>query len=293
MKKFSLILGGGGAWGMSHIGVIKRLEEEGIVPNAVIGCSIGSIIGALYTTGYPINYMESIVKNFNYVDLLDHPGKEALIKGNNIYTFLKTLTGNKDFSDTKIPLLVNAVNIDTRKERVFKEGKLAEAVRPSVAIPLIIDSFEIDGEHYGDGGILNPLPVDIALKEFPDYKTIAIGFLSDMNKDKSIYDEILKNEISPGARVLEILSDKSLVSKLLYGFNQNGEVQGKVRNISNILNLLLFGELKGNNQRADIYIQPQVKGYAMLNFYKAKSLIRIGYECCDGMISEIKELLEG
>lgn len=293
MEKFTLILGGGGAWGMAHIGVIKRLEEEGIKPNAVVGCSIGSILGSLYTLGYPVNFLESIVNNYNYVNLLDPPGEEALIKGKNIYQFLKTLTGNKDFSDTKIPLVINAVNSHTRKERVFKNGKLVEAIRGSVAIPLIIDPHYRDEEYYGDGGILNPLPVDLALQEFPNYKTIAIGFLSDIYPDKTIYENYLNGDIPPGQKLLEILSDKHLVKKFLKGLNKEEDnLEDKMRNIANILNLLLVGELKGNNHMADIYLKPEVKGYAMLNFYKAKSLIRIGYDCCDRRIDEIKELLK-
>jgi len=196
-KKVAVVLSGGGAKGMAHIGVLKVLERAGIPIDIVTGTSIGSIVGGLYAIGYNAHSLDSMVRaqDWSYIitdkedlrnqslsDLRKHNtylfstglkfGKRdvnagGLIKGKNLAELFQHLcigyTDSLDFSrDLRIPFACVATNIMDNSEVVFHSGRLPQAMRASMAIPAAFSPVRIGDMVLVDGGLKNNYPVDVA-----------------------------------------------------------------------------------------------------------------------------------
>ena len=165
MKKTGLALGGGGARGYAHIGIIKVLIKHNIPIDVISGTSIGSIVGAYYALNKNVDYLEKIALDFKKNDLLkflDMPNpRESLIKGKKIREFLEQIFEGKSFRNTKIPLRICATDLTTGKRHVFKSGKIIDAVMASCAIPGIFPGVKLKNEYHVDGGLAENLPVSL------------------------------------------------------------------------------------------------------------------------------------
>ncbi|MFK7779898.1 MAG: patatin-like phospholipase family protein [Candidatus Gracilibacteria bacterium] len=162
MKKiYSLALGGGAAIGFSHIGVIRSIEEKKIKINEVSGTSMGAIIAGFFAMGKKSHEMEKFAKSMNYFKLLDFDLKNGLLKGNKIYKKLYEVFGDAKIENLNIKLSIVATNVETGKLKIFKTGKIIDAVRASISLPGIFIPHKIGDSIYVDGGILNNLPIDV------------------------------------------------------------------------------------------------------------------------------------
>ncbi len=160
MKEIGLVLSGGGARGVAHIGVIKALEEMGLRFSRISGTSAGSIVGALYGHGYTPTEILDIVKQ---VSILKSVGLAwawtGLLKMDGLQDFLKKYLPENDFAKLKKPLVVTAVDLRTGEIKRISEGPLIPAVMASCSIPAVFDPYPMDGSLYVDGGLLDNLPV--------------------------------------------------------------------------------------------------------------------------------------
>ena len=191
MKRFpwALVLSGGGARGLAHIGVLKALEEAGFPrPALVAGTSMGAIIGGLYACGMPPAEMDRFVlEEFNITDYLHsfvfkvngpvgrvfqtgqilaslatRPGIDT---GQRVLDLLEGLTGGKQFDETEIPFRCNALDLLNGKEVVFSSGSIARAMRASMSFPVFFEPFMDNGMCLVDGGLIDNMPVAIARGE--------------------------------------------------------------------------------------------------------------------------------
>lgn len=191
--RIGLVLSGGGAKGLAHIGVLKVLEEAGIYPDYIGGTSMGSIIGALYAVGYSADSIKSMVLDINWPELLTdqinrnnlsiddkmkdgkyfapipiHNGRfelpSGVIAGQNISLLFNKLTfseyAHSDFSQLPIPFLCVASDVVSGEAVVLKKGNLSQAIRASMAIPTVFTPVDIDGKLLIDGGVFNNLPIN-------------------------------------------------------------------------------------------------------------------------------------
>ncbi|MFA6860209.1 MAG: patatin-like phospholipase family protein [Clostridia bacterium] len=160
--KIGVALGGGGARGCCHVGVLKVLDEFGIVPYAISGVSMGALVGGLYTSGYTpkqmeeylLNFRQSKVFDFNIFKLL----RNGLFKGDKIHAFIDESTKKQKIEDCKIKFFTSSVDILSGKTCVISSGSFADAIYPSLAIPCVFTPFERDGKVLIDGGIVDNLP---------------------------------------------------------------------------------------------------------------------------------------
>ena len=160
-KKVALVLSGGGAKGMAHVGLIRELEKYDVDIDFISGTSMGAIIGAIYALEKNLilvdKYLKHTVKDF--VRLKDFNfSLKGLIKGIVIEDLLWSIYGNSKFEDAKINFVVNAVDLENGKEVVFNEGKILDAVRASMSLPVIFTPKTINGRRYVDGGVVNNVP---------------------------------------------------------------------------------------------------------------------------------------
>ncbi|KAB2968359.1 patatin-like phospholipase family protein [Zoogloea sp.] len=158
--RIALALGGGAARGFAHIGVIKALETNGILPDLVVGTSAGSVVGALYAAGHgpfdlqklAIQLDESSVTDWSLFD-------RGVIKGEALERFINTHVGNKPLEGLKRRFAAVATDLQSGEPIIFQRGNTGTAVRASSSIPGVFPPVAINGREYVDGGLVAPIPV--------------------------------------------------------------------------------------------------------------------------------------
>lgn len=176
-RTLSLVLGSGGARGLAHIGVIRWLEEAGFRISSIAGCSIGALIGGLYGAGRLAVYEHWLLKQSrrDLLRLVDFTvPRTGLIAGDRLNQVLRDLIGEIAIEALPIRFTAVATNIDTGREVWLTRGPLLEAIRASIAIPVLFQPCRVNGVLLVDGGILNPVPIAPTLGDDTDL-TIAIN----------------------------------------------------------------------------------------------------------------------
>lgn len=253
MKKLSLVLGSGGLRGMAHIGVLKVLEEENVPIHSIVGCSIGSLIGALYASGYSAKRLKRMTNHLRKREWLDFVmPRMGLFAGKKILTVMEMMTRQCNIEETKIPLYIVATDLIAGKEVIWRSGSIAEAVRASCAVPGIFAPFAKDGRLYADGALVNPTPVDVARKMGADIVVgVDLAHGTSCVKIKNIFDVVLRS--------IDVVEQ------------QIGRDKYK---------------------EADLMLCPAVGHISPSDFDKISECIRIGEETARVHIPEIRRLLE-
>lgn len=163
--KVALVLGGGGAKGLAHVGVIEELEKAGIKPDLIVGCSAGSIVGALYADQVDIKKIKNNLLETKKNALVQYSivGLPFSLYSN--FTFKQYLKKNltvSDFKALKIPFIAVATELETGRLIPFSRGKIVPTVMASSAYPGAFFPVKIKGHYFIDGGVANPVPVSIA-----------------------------------------------------------------------------------------------------------------------------------
>ena len=159
--KIGLALGSGGLRGIAHIGVLKVLRNHQIPIDYIAGCSIGSLIGALYAAGLDPETILKLAKNLKKRHWLDFVIPQmGIVAGERALATIRLLTKQKTFADLKTPLAIVATELNSGQEFVFTEGEVAKAVRASISVPGVFIPFAIDDVLYIDGAVINPTPID-------------------------------------------------------------------------------------------------------------------------------------
>lgn len=239
--KIGIALGGGGARGFVHLGVLQALKERGITPDIVSGVSAGSIIAAFIATGMEPNEIMKLIKDTKFMDYAKMTLPiTGLFTLNNFEKNIKKNLLAKDFSDLKLPLYVAVSNLYSGKVEYLEEGPLIPAIKASCSIPVLFSPIEINNKLYVDGGLLDNLPYKALIGKCD--KIIAINILAT--------DKIYKvgNLVEVAERTFE-------------------------------LSLSINKEL--TQRQCDLLIEPTgLEGFNILETGDAEELYRIGYNYC-------------
>src|ERR1700744_4930293 len=162
-QKVSLVLSGGGARGMAHIGVIEELEKHGYEIAAIAGTSMGALVGGVYALGKMQVYKDWLcsldkMKVFSMLDFTFNG--EGLLRGDKVFHAMRELMEDKHIEDLPIPYAAVSADILNRKEVVFNKGSVMEAIRASIAIPTVFTPVRTKDGLLVDGGVINNLPID-------------------------------------------------------------------------------------------------------------------------------------
>jgi NTE family protein len=287
--RFGLALGGGGARGLAHIGVLKVLEDEGISIDVIAGTSSGALIGALYACGYNASSIEkkcleflesSEYKRARLEFLKDEIGEEgskpikkivsyvkwkliynlslvktALVSEKRIKTIVNSILPNKNIEDLKIPFACVSTDLISNGEIWFTRGPLREAVRASITIPGLFPPLKWKGRRLVDGGAVNLVPVDGALRLGAD---LVVGVDVHGSFPRSSYQEMKTG--------LDVILRTSYISGLF-------------------LNELRL-------KKADLVIKPDVDNIHWVNFKKLDYCIKKGEESTRAKLREIYKLMK-
>ncbi len=313
--KVAVVLGGGGARGLAHIGVLKVLEENNIPIDLVVGTSMGAFIGGFYTSGISVQDMEKIAgsvnRNFVAKMLTPNLSISGLVDGNRIRDYLKTFIGDSNIEQLKIPFASVATNLNTGEEVVLDRGSVAEAIMASIAIPALFKPVFYQNCYLLDGGFVNPLPVSVAHKLGADV-IIAVNVAPNPSK------RINKNSKKKDYDVTRLNRTVSLLRKRLLNQTQEKVVQKNqddrsstdttsidenstnpefpsmlksvMQSISIVEYSLMSLHLKDN--KPDVLISPAVSEIQLLEFYRAKELIKAGYDSATQALSEIRSAIQ-
>lgn len=255
--KIGLVLGGGGAKGAAEIGVLKYIEEAGVHIDYIVGTSIGSIIGGLYSVGYRSQQLDSLFVNTDWEDIFSESiaGTQQI---SNVFSNLLNLPDSVDFDSLPIPYRCVATDIINTEEVILQRGNLARAMRASMSIPGAFKPVKWEGKLLVDGGMMNNLPVDIAKKMGADI-IIAIDLAQRRHENR---DFSLKEEYGIGG-VLDWLISRP-------DWKKHNE----------------------NRQMADIYINPNLKDYDAASFSRddIRQMIIIGEEAGKKALKELRKL---
>ncbi len=165
-KKVGLALGSGGAKGLAHIGVIKTLEKHGIPIDAIVGSSIGAMVGGFYAAGLTSKELEEIAVSTDWrriLTVLSDPGlKNGLIAGDKTKAFIEGYVRGKRIEECRIPFAAVATDLASGEIVVLRSGSLALAIRASISIPLAYSPVEVEGKILADGGLASPVPASVA-----------------------------------------------------------------------------------------------------------------------------------
>lgn len=188
-NKIGLVLGGGGARGLAHIGVLRVFKREGIPIDLIAGTSMGGLVGALYAAGVSIEELEQEVGKLSRLTeqlrLLDISisASGLSVRGRRIYNYMADLLGEElTFTDLKLPLAMVAVDLNTGRDIVLQGGLVIDAVRASISIPGIFMPMELGEYRLVDGGVLDNVPVDVA-QAMGATHTIAVDVLPSFSRD--------------------------------------------------------------------------------------------------------------
>ncbi len=291
-----LVLGGGAALGMAHIGVIRVLEREGIPIDVVAGSSMGALIGGIWAAGHNADELEKFGQEFETLagmqKLFDMNWQlfAGLIGGKAIKKWLKSKIEDKTFLQTKIPLRITAYDLYHREDLVISQGLLVDAICKSIAIPGVIRPIMQDDQMIIDGGVINPLPTNIMV-DMGVKKIIAVNVLqspSEVSWGHSLENQLMKDRLKlpfnkhpfkfMGLRILRGISS---------AFNPNvADIVVRTLQASEYI----LAEQSG--KQADVLIHPDLKGINWFELYRVNELIKRGEEAATKALPAIKELLK-
>ncbi len=261
-KKIGLALGSGGSRGVAHLGVLKALEEEGIVPDYITGCSMGSVIGAGYASGLSVEEMYRLVKKLKAIQLIDITAvpitRLALTRGNKMRNMLLSKLGETNFSDLKIPFRCVASDLYSGRLVTLSEGKVATAVAASSSMPTIFPPVKLDKKLLIDGGVLCRVPTE-QCKEMGADVVIAVDVLD--NTGESVGQ--VKNIVTMVMRIFDIMDyNASEMKKKLYG------------------------------TKNELWLVPEMKGLSQYAVKDAEKAFDEGYAVTKSKIKEIKKFIK-
>ncbi len=280
-KSVSLVLSGGGARGMAHIGVIEILEENGYAITEVAGSSVGALIGGIYATGKLPEFKDWIC-NLGRIDvfgLMDFAfSSKGFIKGERVFMELKKIVQECQIEDLDIPFSCNAVDYHSGEERIFRTGSLFSAIRASVSIPTLVQPAIVDTHEYIDGGVLNPLPVNLV-----DRKETTLLIAVNLNGPESHF--VLPPHKNHEGKSLLRIPRWFREYKLKMGhFFEESHKNEKIKSLGSLDLLNRSFELLHNRLAAlilekypaDILIEISRRQAGTMEFYRAAELIEIG-----------------
>jgi len=172
----SLVLGSGGARGLAHIGVIQWLIENGYGIRSIAGSSMGALVGGIYAAGKLKVYADWVrtLERLDVLRLLDPSfGRAGLFKGDRLIAVLRKLIGDCAIEELPLSYTAVATDLESGREVWLRDGRLFDAIRASIAVPLIFTPFEHRGRRLFDGSLVNPIPVDATLEDATDV-TVAV-----------------------------------------------------------------------------------------------------------------------
>lgn len=271
-KKIALVLSGGGARGLAHIGAIETLESHGYEITSIAGCSMGALIGGMYAAGKLPEVKDWMLaldrrKVLSLVDFslsLTH-----LVKGDRVMEALKEIVPDVNIEDLPIPYTAVATDWNSGKEVVFDHGSLYDAIRASISIPLFLNPVRREDMLLVDGGLVNSLPLNRVVRHSGD-------LLFGINVSTHDYQGELLMQQFVERKLLSKSMPAAIMNRIMKHF------EGININYVTLLMRTIAIMLEQNTRqqilisRPDLVVQVPMKRYGVFDFDKAAAILQIG-----------------
>ena len=259
-NKIGIALGGGAARGYAHIGVLNAIDELNIPISYVSGTSIGSFIGALYTSGNLKTFENEVRSRNSFMkDVLFKLDpvfpKLSIMNGNEVIKIFKELTDIRTFEELKIPLTTVATDIINNKKIESSKGDIINAIKASIAIPGVLTPTYVNENLCVDGGLIDPVPLQSIVDMGSDI-TLAVNLYGLQSSEKKDNNYNIVDIVDRSAKII----------------------------LNNVTHLSL------KNNEPDILIEPPIDQFKGWDFHKSNELIEIGYHTAKKILKENEEL---
>ena len=272
----TLALGGGGAKGNAHIGILRRLEKEGYKIRSVAGTSYGGLVAIFYALGYSPKEIQAIFesvdqKNLYGRSMLDGP---SLLGMAGVRELLDRVIGDKTFKDTRIPCAVTAVDINNGSEVILSDGSLKAALLATIALPGIFPVQHLDGLQLVDGGVLNPVPVSVARLLSPKLPVVAVVLNDPIDLPVRGYNLPIPSIVP--RPIAERLSRISLAQSLDI-FLRSVDVSSRY-----------VSHLRLQVDKPDIIVRPDVHSINLLDQVTIEDVAQLGEQALEQVLPDLK-----
>lgn len=307
-----LALGSGGARGWAHIGVLRALEEANIEIHYVAGTSIGAVVGAFYAVG-ELDALEEYVYHLDWkkiVSFLDvvFPS-QGLLDGDKVYSLLADHLLEYRMEDTRIPFCCVSTNLSTRQAVCIDRGLMVDAVRASLSIPGVFTPAQRDGNILVDGGLVNPIPIDV-VREMGAEVVVAVDLNNSLSATEAAQDpDVLADAGQEPAKYQpKTGATGDIVTRLEQTYSEvQGAVQKKIDQwmpsdgqmlnifdiIGNSINVMEQGLARSNmdSHSPNILIEADLRQIGIFDFHQARPAIEAGYTQMRRKLDELKQIL--
>lgn len=276
----TLALGGGGAKGNSHIGVIRRLEQEGFRIRAIAGTSFGGLVAVFYSLGYTPDEIEEIFAARDQTQLYGHTQNDgaSLLGLAGTTAWLEDVIGERTFDDLQLPCILTAADLNSGREVLLSKGSLVDAILSTIALPGILPVRRIGDLELVDGGTLDPVPVAPARSLAPRVPVVAVVLTIPMGVPAQTWNIPL-----PEYLPLRLIAR---VGRMRYG----EALDVFLRSLDMVTRAVT--EYRLQVDRPEIIIRPQVNGIDTLDVVDVHEVVRKGEEAFDAVLPELKLLMK-
>jgi NTE family protein len=285
--RIGLALGGGAARGWSHIAVLRELEARGIQPEIIAGTSIGALVGAAYALGR-LDALEDWVSGMRWPDLagyFDIRLEGGLIAGERLMQALAELLGDADFADCRLPFAAVATDLETGQERWLREGRVLEAVRASIALPILFSPVRLEESWLVDGGLVNPVPVSLC-RAMGAGRVIAVDLMGDALERERLQSAPVAPPDSLIERVRRAMMD-------WLGREEGADMPSILDVMSRSINIM---ELRISRSRLagdppDVLLMPRMPSIGLMDFHRAEEAMRAGRQAVERVDPALHDLI--
>jgi len=283
-----LALGGGAARGLAHIGILRILQEQGVVVGAIAGTSIGAIVGGLFAAG-KLDLFETYIRKLDakaMLRLLDPVVPRAgLIGGHRVVSRLQEFLGTTCIEDLPIPFCAIATHLESGEEIVLGKGDLVEAIRASFAIPGVFTPLKIEGEWLVDGGVSTPVPIRAARQLYPGVPVIAVN-LSNIDK---VFAEATEGKSKQVKAMTDAEREIGRIERLLKRMGGHRDLRPSL--LTSISDSVLHMEHRISSfqiaaDEPDLLLEPSVFGVGLFDFHRATPIIAAGAKCATEAVTK-------
>ena len=273
----TLALGGGGSKGNSHIGVIRRLEQEGFRIKGIAGTSFGGLVAVLYALGYRPNDLEEMFAARDQSRLYGHRPNDgpSLIGFAGVTQWLETVVDERTFDDLKIPCAVTATDLKSGSEIVLSSGRLVDAILATSALPGLFPVRYIDDLELVDGGTLDPIPVAPARALAPKLPVVAVALNVPIGTPARTWS------IPVPSYVPRIITQR--ISKMRYGLM----LDVFMRSLDIVTRAV--SEYRLEVDKPDVIIRPRVGNIDTLDLVDVHEMVQMGEKAVDEVLPQLKK----
>jgi NTE family protein len=277
MTDITLALGGGGAKGNSHIGVIRRLEQNGFQIRGIAGTSFGGLVAVLYAAGYTPDEIEEMFAGLDQNKLYGHEPEDgpSLMGFAGATRFLQGVLGDRTFEDLRIPCVVTAADLKSGTEVVLSTGSVVDALQATTAVPVVFPVRYLGEFELVDGGTLDPVPVAPARALFPKLPVVAVALSMPMGTAARTWALPMPSFIP------------QMITQRLSSMRYGQMLDIFVRSFDLLSRAV--AEYRLEMDRPDVIIRPQVGNIELLDVIDVHEVALIGEAAVDEVLPEMRE----